>query len=120
MRGGHGSPIADGDRLKPSGIPHDPVLPPWQHRFPWPANTFRGQAGYWQSGQGSSPEPITGGGLSPGAASQQARALFNLRLAFRVMGHDVAVWLIPDEASDSSLLASVEIVTGRTHRPTVK
>jgi nitroreductase len=58
--------------------------------------------------------------LSRELAISCGAALYNLRLAFRVMGHDVAVWLIPDEVNDSSLLASVEIVTGRTHRPTVK
>jgi nitroreductase len=58
--------------------------------------------------------------LSRELAISCGAALFNLRLAFRVMGHDVAVWLIPDEDNDSSLLASIEIVTGRTHRPSVK
>jgi len=58
--------------------------------------------------------------LSRELAISCGAALFNLRLAIRVMGHDVIVWLIPDEANDSSLLASVEIVTGRTHRPSVK
>jgi nitroreductase len=46
-------------------------------------------------------------------------ALFNLRMAIRVTGHNVAVWLLPDPAQDPSLLASVEIVTGRTIGPTV-
>jgi nitroreductase len=58
--------------------------------------------------------------LSRELAISCGAALLNLRLAFRVMGHDVAVWLIPDADNDSSLLASVEIVTGRTHRPSVK
>jgi nitroreductase len=58
--------------------------------------------------------------LSRELAISCGAALFNLRLAFRVMGHDVTVWLIPDEDNDSSLLASVEVVTGRTHRPSVK
>src|SRR5271165_2894052 len=58
--------------------------------------------------------------LSRELAISCGAALYNLRLAFRVMGHDVAVWLIPDEVNDSSLLASVEIVTGRIQRPTVK
>jgi nitroreductase len=58
--------------------------------------------------------------LSRELAISCGAALFNLRLAFRVMGHDVTVWLIPDSYNDSSLLASVEIVTGRTHRPSVK
>jgi hypothetical protein len=46
-------------------------------------------------------------------------ALFNLRLAIRVTGHDVAAWILPDPANDPSLLASVEIVTGRIRRPSV-
>jgi nitroreductase len=57
--------------------------------------------------------------LSRELAISCGAALYNLRLAFRVMGHDVAVWLIPDQVNDSSLLASVEIVTGRTRRPGV-
>jgi nitroreductase len=44
-------------------------------------------------------------------------ALFNLRMAIRVTGHNVAVWLLPDPAQDPDLLASVEIVTGRTLGP---
>jgi hypothetical protein len=46
-------------------------------------------------------------------------ALFNLRLAIRVTGHDVAAWLLPEPDTDPSLLASVEIVTGRVRRPSV-
>jgi len=45
-------------------------------------------------------------------------ALFNLRLAIRVAGHDLAVWLLPDPERDGALLASVEIVTGRIKKPT--
>jgi nitroreductase len=45
-------------------------------------------------------------------------ALFNLRLAVRVEGHDLAVRLPPHHpARDSMLLASVEIVTGRVKEP---
>jgi nitroreductase len=44
-------------------------------------------------------------------------ALFNLRMAIRVTGHDPVVWLLPDE-KDPDLLASVEIVTARTRRAT--
>ena len=45
-------------------------------------------------------------------------ALFNLRLAIRVAGHDLAVWLLPkpryaDPMRPPTLLASAEIVTGR-------
>jgi hypothetical protein len=56
-------------------------------------------------------------------------ALFNLRMAIRVSGHDLAVWLLPDEQTGGAavcphcgdrcgvrdLLASVEIVLGRIH-----
>jgi len=58
--------------------------------------------------------------LSRELAISCGAALLNLRLAFRVMGHDVIVWLIPDADNDSTLLASVEIVTTRTHRPFVR
>ena len=44
-------------------------------------------------------------------------ALYNLRLAIRVTGHDLVTWLLPRDASPL-VLASVEIVTGRTKRPT--
>lgn len=46
-------------------------------------------------------------------------ALFNLRLAIRVAGHDLTVWLLPDPRRDRALLASVEIVTGRIEKPTL-
>lgn len=46
-------------------------------------------------------------------------ALFNLRMAIRVTGHDPVVWLVPDEESDPDLLASVEIMTNRTRPPTI-
>ena len=46
-------------------------------------------------------------------------ALFNLRLAIRVAGHDLTVWLLPDPKRDRALLASVEIVTGRIAKPTL-
>ena len=44
-------------------------------------------------------------------------ALINLRLAFRVLGHDPVITLVPEPAGDPGLLASVEIVVGRTHKP---
>jgi len=44
-------------------------------------------------------------------------ALYNLRLAIRVTGHDLVAWLLPGD-SGPLVLASVEIVTGRTKRPT--
>jgi len=46
-------------------------------------------------------------------------ALYNLRLAIRVAGHDLAVRLPPHPLRDSTLLASVEIMTGRVKAPTV-
>ncbi|HUZ35744.1 MAG TPA: hypothetical protein VMV17_05405 [Streptosporangiaceae bacterium] len=45
-------------------------------------------------------------------------ALFNLRMAIRVTGHELAAWLLPDPDGDPTLLASVEIVTGRVRPPT--
>lgn len=45
-------------------------------------------------------------------------ALYNLRLAVRVAGHDLAVWLLP-HGPRSSVLASIEIVIGRTKRATI-
>ena len=47
-------------------------------------------------------------------------ALFNLRMAIRVTGHQVAVSLLPDPVDDPALLASVEIMTGRVTRPTAE
>jgi nitroreductase len=46
-------------------------------------------------------------------------ALFNLRMAFRVTGHDPIVWLLPDQENDPDLLASVEIVLSRPRAPTI-
>ena len=46
-------------------------------------------------------------------------ALFNLRLAIRVTGHNLAVWLLPDPR-DNVLLASVEIETKRIKTPTIE
>ncbi len=48
-------------------------------------------------------------------------ALFNLRLAIRVVGHDLAVWPLPrpnyaDPMRPPTLLASVEIVTARVKK----
>ena len=45
-------------------------------------------------------------------------ALFNLRMALRVAGHDPVVWLVPDQENDPDLLASVEIVTNMARPPT--
>jgi nitroreductase len=44
-------------------------------------------------------------------------ALCNLRLAVRVAGHDLAIHPLP-YPEDRSVLAAVEIVTGRVHPPT--
>ena len=63
--------------------------------------------------RGFYPDPLAREfGISCGAA------LFNLRLAIRVAGHDLNVWLLPDRTPDSTRLASVEIVTGRIKPPT--
>lgn len=45
-------------------------------------------------------------------------ALYNLRLAIRVAGHDLAVRLPPHPGHDSALLASVEFMPGRVKAPT--
>ncbi len=47
-------------------------------------------------------------------------ALFNLRLAIRVAGHEFAVWELPDPRHDSTLLASVEVMTGWIKKPTIE
>src|SRR5450631_2889752 len=44
-------------------------------------------------------------------------ALMNLRLAIRMLGHDPVIALVPAPDSDPGLLASVEIVAGRTREP---
>jgi len=46
-------------------------------------------------------------------------ALYNLRLAIRVAGHDLAVRLPPHPKSDPRLLASVEIMIARVRAPTI-
>jgi hypothetical protein len=51
-------------------------------------------------------------------------ALFNMRLAIRMVGHDLVVWLLPDPTRADpmhppALLASVEIVTGRIKKPAI-
>jgi nitroreductase len=46
-------------------------------------------------------------------------ALYNLRLAIRVAGHDLAVRLPPHPLRDATLLASVEVLTERIKEPTV-
>ena len=56
----------------------------------------------------SDPDPLTREfAISCGAA------LYNLRLAIRVAGHDLNEWLLPDPDRDPGLLASVEVVTSR-------
>ena len=74
-----------------------------------------GALGPWLSADGTPhPDP-----LAREFAISCGAALFNLRLAIRVAGHDLAVWLLPDPEHDSALLASVEIVTGRIKKPTI-
>jgi len=67
---------------------------------------------------------MTGNGRLPVSAALRREliiscgaALYNLRLAIRVSGHDLVAWLLPGD-SGPLVLASVEIVTGRTKRPT--
>ncbi len=45
-------------------------------------------------------------------------ALFNLRMALRMEGHDPLVWLAPDQENDPDLLASVETIASRARPPT--
>jgi hypothetical protein len=45
-------------------------------------------------------------------------ALFNLRMALRMAGHDPLVWLVPDRENDPDLLASVETSPSRARPPT--
>ena len=74
----------------------------------------RGHWDRWVSKEGTfHPDP-----LAREFAISCGAALFDLRLAIRVAGHDHTVWLLPDHERDSSLLASVEIVTGRIKKPT--
>jgi nitroreductase len=75
----------------------------------------RGNWATWTSGaaDGASVDPLTREfTISCGAA------LFNLRLAIAVAGHDATTWLLPDLGRRPDLLASVEIVTTRTKRAT--
>ena len=75
----------------------------------------RGHWDRWLSADGTlHPDP-----LAREFAISCGAALFNLRLAIRVAGHDLTVWLLPDPEHDSALLASVEIVTGRIKKPTI-
>ncbi len=51
-------------------------------------------------------------------------ALFDLRMTVRMAGHDLVVWLLPDPEHDDplrppTLLALVEIVTGRVRKPSI-
>ena len=76
-------------------------------------------------GDGAAAEfTMTGNGRLPVSAALRRElilscgaALYNLRLAIRVTGHDLVAWLLPGD-SGPLVLASVEIVTGRTKRPT--
>jgi hypothetical protein len=72
---------------------------------------YRGEWARWTETT-ADPDPLTREfAISCGAA------LYNLRLAVRVAGHEASEWLLPDPDRDPSLLASVEIVTGRTKQP---
>lgn len=63
-----------------------------------------------ESGPDSSPHPNA---LAREAYISCGAALYNLRLAIRVAGHDHTVWLLPNPRKRPTLLASVEIMTGR-------
>jgi nitroreductase len=75
----------------------------------------RGRWDRWLKSDMPHPDP-----LAREFAISCGAALFNLRLAIRVAAHDLAVWLLPDLERDSTLLASVEIVTGRIKKPTLE
>ena len=74
----------------------------------------RADAGFTMTGNGRLP-------VSPSLRRELilscGAALYNLRLAIRVTGHDLVAWLLPGDPGPL-VLASVEIVTGRTKRPT--
>jgi len=71
----------------------------------------RGEWARWNDTT-ADPDPLTREfAISCGAA------LYNLRLAIRVAGHEANQWLLPDPGRDPDLLASVEIVTSRTKEP---
>jgi nitroreductase len=73
----------------------------------------RGNWAAWTSGaaDGAKVDPLTREfTISCGAA------LYNLRLAIAVAGHDATTWLVPDLGRRPDLLASVEIVTTRAKR----
>jgi hypothetical protein len=116
---------------RPDGIErivlHTQTAPPISGVQPWGlcirAND-RIELGFWNSPAEQEREHPVG----PGVTRQLERAerefvvscgaaLYNLRLAFRVAGHNDAVWLLPDPERDPMLLASVEIVTGRVKPP---
>ena len=82
---------------------------PWTFRFP---GTDRIELRLPANLDGIDPAHAREYTISCGAA------LLNLRLAIRVAGHDLAVWLMPDPYHDRALLASVEIMTRRIKRPT--
>jgi hypothetical protein len=78
--------------------------------------------------RGGVAEARAGGGVARARAREYViscgAALFNLRLAIRMAGHDLVVWRLPDPAyadpmHPPALLASVEIVTGRVRKPTI-
>lgn len=72
---------------------------------------YRGEWARWTDTT-ADPDPLTREfAISCGAA------LYNLRLAVRVTGHEANEWLLPDPGRDPGLLASIEIVTGRTKEP---
>jgi nitroreductase len=74
-------------------------------------HVYRGKWAKWAQ-RTAGPDPLTREfAISCGAA------LYDLRLAVRVAGHEVSEWLLPDPDSDPGLLASVEIVTSRVKPP---
>jgi Putative TM nitroreductase len=106
-------PVADMDRLMDAAKAAPSVLNTQPWLFQIVANdriNLRAQRDRWLQNIDPERRELA---ISCGAA------LFNFRLALRNAGHDHVVWLMPDEDNDPDLLASVEIVTGRVHPPTV-
>jgi nitroreductase len=72
--------------------------------------------GNWATWTGGAADRATLDPLTREFTISCGAALFNLRLAIAVAGHDATTWLLPDLGRSPDLLASVEITTTRTKR----